>query len=119
MSGTERALAEYLEGSGGSGSGRHGSRSGGTASRSADLHRWIAADVAEQVRRSEATVLNPHRPAWNRPGSTTATSAWWVDPATGKKHTARAFAMVLPCPRHMFVQPVDHRLPVPSPARMA
>ena len=73
----------------------------------ASLRRYVAANMAEEVRRAQVTVLNPH-PA--QPGEQAQIDygrlGVWVDPKTGKKHTVQAFAMVLPCSRHMFVRPV-------------
>lgn len=79
----------------------------GLAASYASLRRYIAANMAEEARRSQVTVLNPN-PA--RPGEQAQIDygrlGVWVDPKTGKKHTVQAFAMVLPASRHMFVRPV-------------
>jgi transposase len=79
----------------------------GLAASYASLRRYIAANMAEEVRRSAVTVLNPHPSA---PGEQAQIDygrlGVWVDPGSGKKYTVQAFAMVLPASRHMFVRPV-------------
>jgi transposase len=79
----------------------------GLAASYASLRRYVAANMAERVRRSQVTVLNLY-PA--QPGEQAQIDygrlGVWVDPKTGKKHTAWAFAMVLPASRHMFIRPV-------------
>ncbi|MDB4872726.1 MAG: integrase [Gemmatimonadales bacterium] len=71
------------------------------------FRRWATANLPEEVLRSQVTVraLTEAKPGaeaqidWGRLGT-------WTDPATGKRRTVQAFAMVLPCSRHMFVRPV-------------
>lgn len=73
----------------------------------ASLRRWVAANLPEEVRRSQVRVLNPD-PA--RPGEDAQIDygrlGRWIDPATGRAHTVWAFVMVLSCSRHLFVRPV-------------
>lgn len=73
----------------------------------ASLRRYVAANLPEEVRRSRVTVLNPY-PV--EPGAEAQIDygrlGMWTDPATGKRHTVQAFAMVLCCSRHIFVRPV-------------
>jgi len=73
----------------------------------ASLRRYVAANLPEEVRRAQVTVLNPY-PV--EPGEQAQIDygrlGVWVDPSTGKKHTVQAFAMVLCCSRHMFMRPV-------------
>src|SRR5712692_10532451 len=73
----------------------------------ASLRRYVAANLPEEARRSQVTVLRlvPAEPGaeaqidYGRLGR-------WTDPRTGRRHTVNAFAMVLCCSRHMFVRPV-------------
>jgi transposase len=73
----------------------------------ASLRRWVAANLPEEVRRSQVRVLNP-TPA--RPGEEAQIDygrlGRWIDPATERAHTVWAFVMVLVCSRHLFVWPV-------------
>ena len=72
----------------------------------ASLKRWVAANLPEEVRRDQVTVLGDD-PA---PGSEAQIDyghlGSWIDPRTGKKRRVWAFVMVLPASRHMFVRPV-------------
>ena len=72
----------------------------------ASLKRYVAANLAEDVRRDQVVVL---REAVD-PGSEAQVDygrlGMWTDPATGRRRTVWAFAMVLACSRHMFVRPV-------------
>lgn len=73
----------------------------------ASLRRYVAANLPEEVRRSQVTVLAPHAA---RPGQAAQLDygklGMWTDPATGRRHAVWAFAMGLCCSRHMFVRPV-------------
>lgn len=73
----------------------------------ASLRRYVAANLPEEVRRSQVTVLSPH-PA--RPGEEAQLDygklGMWTDPATGRRHGIWAFAMGLCHSRHMFIRPV-------------
>ena len=74
----------------------------------ASLKRYVAANMAEQVRREQVVVL---RDETDFPPGMEAQIDYghlgsWVDPQTGKKRRVWAFAMVLAASRHMFVRPV-------------
>ncbi len=73
----------------------------------ASLRRWVAANLPEEVRRSQVRVL---RPVDAEPGSEAQIDygrlGIWVDPVTARRRTVWAFVMVLACSRHMFVRPV-------------
>ena len=66
-----------------------------------------AANVPEEVRRSQVRVLDP-RPsqAGEQAQIDYGQLGRWADPVTGKLRTVWAFVMVLCCSRHMFVRPV-------------
>src|SRR5437762_2693182 len=71
------------------------------------VRRWVRATLPEEVVRTKVRVLRPEPP---RPGEEAQVDygqlGRWVDPKTGKRHVVNAFAMVLPCSRHLFVYPV-------------
>src|SRR6266581_4926312 len=73
----------------------------------ASLRRYVAANLPEEVRRSQVRVLSLH-PAV--PGEQAQIDygqlGRWADPVTGRVRAVWAFAMVLCCSRHMFVRPV-------------
>src|SRR5216683_3774129 len=73
----------------------------------ASLRRYVAANLPEEARRSQVTVL---RLVPAEPGAEAQIDygqlGRWTDPRTGRRHTVNAFAMVLCCSRHMFVRPV-------------
>ncbi len=73
----------------------------------ASVRRWVAGNLPEEARRAAVRVL---RPGPVEPGSEAQIDygrlGVWTDPATGRRHTAWAFVMVLACSRHMFVRPV-------------
>ncbi len=73
----------------------------------ASLRRWVAANLPEEVRRSQVRVL---RPVDAEPGSEAQIDygrlGSWIDPESGRRRTVWAFVMVLACSRHMFVRPV-------------
>ena len=73
----------------------------------ASLRRYVAANLPEEARRSQVTVL---RLVPAEPGAEAQIDygqmGRWTDPASGRRHTVNAFAMVLCCSRHMFVRPV-------------
>ena len=79
----------------------------GVAVSVASFRRYVAANVAEETRRSQVKVLRPW-PA--EPGAEAQIDygrlGRWLDPAAGKPVTVWAFVMVLACSRHMFVRPV-------------
>src|ERR1022692_3431910 len=73
----------------------------------ASLRRYVAANLPEEVRRAQVTVLRlvPAEPGleaqidYGQMGR-------WTDPRTGRRHTVNVFAMVLCCSRFLFVRPV-------------
>jgi transposase len=73
----------------------------------ASLRRYVAANLPEEVRRSQVTVL---RLSPAEPGQEAQIDygqmGRWTDPRTGRKHTVNAFAMVLCCSRFLFARPV-------------
>jgi transposase len=72
----------------------------------ASFRRWLRASVAEEVRRAQVTVLRDTPPPGQEAQVDYGRLGMWTDPATGRRRTVWAFAMVLTCSRHMFVQPV-------------
>ena len=72
----------------------------------ASLKRWVAANLAEEVRRDRVIVLGDEA----EPGAEAQIDyghlGSWVDPRSGKKHRVWAFVMVLACSRLLFVRPV-------------
>jgi transposase len=79
----------------------------GLAASVASLRRYVAANLPEEARRSQVTVL---RLVPAGPGGEAQIDygqlGRWLDPRTGRRHVVNAFAMVLCCSRHMFVRPV-------------
>ena len=74
----------------------------------ASVKRYVAANMAEQVRREQVVVLREEAdtPAGEEAQIDYGLLGQWTDPQTGKRRRVWAFAMVLACSRHMFVQPV-------------
>jgi transposase len=74
----------------------------------ASVKRYVAANLPEEVRRDRVVVLRDE--ADTPPGGEAQIDyghlGYWVDPGTGKRRRVWAFAMVLACSRHLFVQPV-------------
>jgi transposase len=79
----------------------------GLAASVASLRRYVAANLPEEARRAQVTVLRLDPP---EPGQEAQAGygqlGRWVDPATGRRHVVNAFAMVLCCSRLLFVRPV-------------
>lgn len=71
----------------------------------ASFRRWVAATVPEETRRAQVTVLRDEVPAGEEAQIDYGLLGTWVDPKTGKRHRVWAFAIVLACSRHVFVQP--------------
>lgn len=73
----------------------------------ASFRRYVAANVPEEVRRSQVRVLSPVEA---KPGEHAQIDygqlGRWLDPVTGELRTVWAFVMVLACSRHMFVRAV-------------
>ena len=79
----------------------------GLAASVASFRRYVAANVPEEIRRSQVTVWNPHpAEAGEQAQIDYGQLGRWLDPVTGKLRTVWAFVMVLACSRHMFVRPV-------------
>jgi len=74
----------------------------------ASLKRYVAANMAEQVRRDRVVVLRDETdfPPGQEAQIDYGHLGSWIDPVTGKKRRVWAFVMVLACSRHMFVRPV-------------
>lgn len=79
----------------------------GLAASVASLRRYVAANLPEEARRSQVTVL---RLVPAEPGQEAQIDygllGRWTDPRSGLRHTVNAFAMVLCCSRMLFVRPV-------------
>ena len=79
----------------------------GLAASVASLRRYVAANLPEEARRSQVTVL---RLVPAEPGQEAQIDygqlGRWTDPRSGRRHTVQAFAMVLCCSRMLFVRPV-------------
>jgi transposase len=71
----------------------------------ASVHRWIRANLPEDARRAQVTVLRDCPPPGSEAQIDYGRLGMWLDPATGRRRTVWAFVMVLPCSRHMFVRP--------------
>lgn len=72
----------------------------------ASLKRYVAANLSEEVRRDKVVVLRDEVEAGAEAQIDYGKLGMWTDPATGRRRTVWAFAMVLACSRHMFVRPV-------------
>jgi transposase len=73
----------------------------------ASLRRYVAANLPEEVLRSQVRVLSLHPAvAGEQAQIDYGLLGRWADPVTGKLRAIWAFAMVLCCSRHMFVRPV-------------
>jgi transposase len=71
----------------------------------ASVRRWIRANLPEDARRAQVTVLRDCPPPGSEAQIDYGRLGMWLDPATGRRRTVWAFVMVLPCSRHMFVRP--------------
>jgi transposase len=71
----------------------------------ASLKRYVAANLAEEVRRDQVVVLRDPVAAGEEAQIDYGHLGWWVDPATARRRKVWAFVMVLCCSRHMFVRP--------------
>jgi hypothetical protein len=79
----------------------------GLAASVASFRRYVAANVPEEVRRSQVTVWSPRQAeAGEQAQIDYGMLGRWLDPVSGKLRTVWAFVMVLACSRHMFVRPV-------------
>jgi len=71
----------------------------------ASLKRWVAANLAEEVRRDQVVVLRDLVPAGEEAQVDYGLLGTWVDPVTARRRRVWAFVMVLCCSRHMFLRP--------------
>jgi transposase len=78
----------------------------GLAASLASLKRYVAANMPEEARRAQVTVLRDAPPPGAEAQIDYGLLGAWAEPATGRRHRVQAFVMVLPCSRHMFVRPV-------------
>jgi transposase len=73
----------------------------------ASLRRYVAANLPEEVRRSQVRVLSLHPAvAGEQAQIDYGLLGRWADPVTGRVRAVWAFAMVLCCSRYLFVRPV-------------
>jgi hypothetical protein len=71
----------------------------------ASLRRWVRANLPEDARRAQVTVLRDTPPPGSEGQIDYGRLGMWFDPGTGRRRTVWAFVMVLCCSRHMFVRP--------------
>jgi transposase len=71
----------------------------------ASVKRYVAANLAEEVRRDQVVVLRDPVAAGEEAQIDYGHLGWWVDPTVGRRRKVWAFVMVLCCSRHMFVRP--------------
>jgi transposase len=71
----------------------------------ASLRRWVRANLPEDARRAQVTVLRDTPPPGSEGQIDYGRLGMWFDPAAGRRRTVWAFVMVLCCSRHMFVRP--------------
>ena len=73
----------------------------------ASLRRYVAANLPEEVRRSQVRVLSLHPAvAGEQAQIDYGLLGRWADPVTGRVRAIWAFTMVLCCSRYLFVRPV-------------
>jgi transposase len=78
----------------------------GLAASLASLKRYVVANLPEEARRAQVTVLRDAPPPGAEAQIDYGLLGAWADPATGRRHRVQAFVMVLPHSRHMFMRPV-------------
>lgn len=78
----------------------------GVAVSESTVRRWVAAEFAEQVAASRVTVARGAVPPGLEAQVDYGRLGMWRDPATGRRVTVWAFAIILSCSRKLFVQPV-------------
>jgi transposase len=71
----------------------------------ASLRRWVRANLPEDARRGQVTVLRDAPPPGQEAQIDYGKLGMWPDPRSGRRRTVWAFVMVLCCSRHMFVRP--------------
>jgi transposase len=72
----------------------------------ASLKRYVAANLPEEARRAQVTVLRDTPPPGAEAQIDYGLLGTWTDPSTGRRRRVQAFVMVLPHSRHMFMRPV-------------
>jgi transposase len=78
----------------------------GLAASLASLKRYVTANLPEEARRAQVTVLRDTPPPGAEAQIDYGLLGPWTDPSTGRRHRVQAFVMVLPHSRHMFMRPV-------------
>ena len=71
----------------------------------ASLRRWVRANLPEDARRAQVTVLRDTVAPGCEAQIDYGKLGMWLDPRTARRRTVWAFVMVLCCSRHMFVRP--------------
>jgi transposase len=71
----------------------------------ASVRRWVRANLPEDARRAQVTVLRDTPPPGQEAQIDYGKLGMLFDPRTGRRRTVWAFVMVLCCSRHMFVRP--------------
>jgi transposase len=71
----------------------------------ASVKRYVAANLAEEIRRDRVVVLRDPVAAGEEAQIDYGHLGWWVDPGSGRRRKVWAFVMVLCCSRHVFVRP--------------
>jgi transposase len=79
----------------------------GLAASVASFRRYVAANLPEDARRAEVTVLRETPPPGAEAQIDYGYLGSWVDPVGGRLRRIWAFVMVLACSRHLFVRPVS------------
>ena len=72
----------------------------------ASLRRYVRANLPEENRRAQVTVLRDDPLPGQEAQIDYGHLGSWVDPSTGRRRRVWAFVMVLAASRHMFVRPV-------------
>jgi transposase len=71
----------------------------------ASVRRWVRANLPEDARRAQVTVLRDTPPPGQEAQIDYGRLGMWTDPRDGRRRTVWAFVMVLAHSRHMFVRP--------------
>ena len=77
----------------------------GLAASVASVRRWVRANLPEDARRAQVTVLRDTPPPGQEAQIDYGRLGMWTDPRDGRRRTVWAFVMVLAHSRHMFVRP--------------
>jgi transposase len=72
----------------------------------ASVRRYVRANLPEENRRAQVTVLREDPPVGEEAQIDYGHLGSWVDPSSGQRRRVWAFVMVLAASRHMFVRPV-------------